>query len=169
MKRLNICDLEKIIDKLARHVQLKGKYSDFPKVYLINDSALDAETKTVFSDIGDAVSERLTSEMRHSDTESAIQACRDVVEFSNAMLASGAPDKIKIALTGHWNTIGFMFDRNKKSYLGCNAHLKNMLDAIEAYKKKLSPEDLSIWNNSTYGGSDQVPFFRGYLQGVRAH
>jgi len=40
------------------------------------------------------------------------------------------------------------------------------LDAIENYKKSLTSLDLQIWNDSTYCGADQVPFFRGYLKGI---
>lgn len=112
--------------------------------------------------------QRVSTEMRHTNSTDAIQSCKDIVLFSKTLLGGNVPDKLKIAMFSEWNIMGFMFDRNRKSYVACLEALGQLLDAVEAYKRTLSPADLEIWNNSTYGGAEQVPFFRGYLRGVMA-
>jgi hypothetical protein len=73
---------------------------------------------------------------------------------------------LKIALFSELNVFGYMFDRSPNNYLKCARELNEFLDQVDEFKRSLSQPDLAIWNNSTYGGAEQIPFFRGYLQGI---
>lgn len=135
-------------------------------VYKIDMKGLNCNLKSILIETKKLLQQKVTTEMRHTDTSNAVQCCKDVVLFSKKLLDSNIPDNLKISIFQEMNIVGYMFDRNRKSYVACNDLLKQFLEAIEKYKKLLSPTDLEIWNNSTYGGAEQVPFFRGCLQGI---
>ena len=137
-------------------------------VFTVKMNGLGNELRTILEDAEKSFQEKVTSEMRHTDTLKAVKCCTDAVEFSIALLESNIPDKLKIALFKELNIVGYMFDRNRRCYAKCNKILEGFLDAIEGYKKSLSSIDLQTWNNSTYAGAEQVSFFRSYLAGIMA-
>lgn len=136
--------------------------------YNIDMKGLDENLRTIVREAKGALEERVCSEMRHTDTDNAVRCCTEVAQFAKKLLDSNVPDRLKIAFFSEFNIVGFMFDRNRKSYVACHEVLLQLINAIDGYKKLLSSADLQIWNDSTYGGAEQVPFFRGYLQGIMA-
>lgn len=161
---------KKIIENtqdIAAHVNI-GKDRLGRIKYSIDMNGLDEDLIEILREAKDALEQRVSSEMRHTDTDDAVRCCAEVAQFAKKLLDSNVPDRLKIALFSEFNIVGFMFDRNRKSYLACNEILRQLLDAIDGYRKSLSSADLQIWNDSTYGGAEQVPFFRGYLQGIMA-
>ncbi len=137
-------------------------------VYELDMKGLDSNLKATLIEAREELQKKVTTEMRHTDTSNAVQCCKDVVVFASRLLDSNIPDSLKISLFKEMNIVGYMFDRNRKSYMACNEILKQFLEKIEKYKESLSSTDLEIWNNSTFGGAEQVPFFRGYLKGIMA-
>lgn len=137
-------------------------------VYEINIKGLDSNLKAILIEARELFKQKFSTEMRYTDTATAIQCCKDVAVFSKNLLDSNIPDSLKISIFREMNIIGYMFDRNRKSYIACNDVLNQFLEIIEKYKDSLSPSDLEIWNNSTCG-AEQIPFFRGYLGGIMAH
>lgn len=137
-------------------------------VYEVNMKGLNSNLKVILIEARELLQQKVSTEMRHTDTDTAVQCCKDVALFSKRLLDSNIPDSLKISIFREMNIVGYMFDRNRKSYVACNDALNQFLEAIEKYKNLLSPPDLEIWNNSTFGGAEQVPFFRGYLRGIMA-
>jgi len=151
-------------EEIAIHVICEKNF--FGQNYSVNMNTLSIELRAILEETKQSFNKKVTTEMRHDDTVDAIQCCKDITAFSIRLLKSNSPDKLKIALFKDLNIVGYMFDRNTKSYVACHHHLNTFLDAIENYKKSLTSLDLQIWNDSTYCGADQVPFFRGYLKGI---
>lgn len=137
-------------------------------IYEIADKCLNANVRKILQDEEAAFKKNVSTEMRHTGTSIAVQCCADVADFSSSLLSSNVPNRLKIALFGRFNIFGFMFDRNRESYAACHEILWAFLESVEKYKNSLSLEDLNIWNDWTYGGTDQIPFFRGYLRGIKA-
>jgi len=129
---------------------------------------LGSDIQTQLKRLEHQVQQRVTSEMRFTDSATTVQSCREVVDASIGILVSQLTHTVKTALFHDLNLIGFMFDRAVPSYRACLPILRELLDAVLKYKKTLSATELELWNASTYGGADQVPFFRGYLSGIEA-
>lgn len=151
-------------DELSVHVKL-AKCALRGKIYTIDRSHLNDDQRRLVKDCKDFISENLSSEMRHSDSDDASERCKDVTFFVTRLLASKISDRLKIALFANLNVVGYMFDRSRKNYLRCANQLRDFLDQIDQFKKNVSQSDLEIWNKSTYGGEEQIPYFRGYLMG----
>ncbi len=133
-------------------------------VYTIDSRSLDQDLFDLLQECKQFALDRLSSEMRLSDIRTASQSCKEVTEFATKILKSPIDDRLKIALFKDWNIIGYMFDRSADNYRMCFRNLNRFLDQVEKFKESLSQSDLLIWNQSTYGGEDQVPQFRSYLQ-----
>ena len=164
MKELadKVMDIE---DELASCVSIQ-KCEPRGKIYTINKKHLDENSKSVLQECKQFISNKLSTEMRYSDDDQVLYSCKDVAGFAVNILNSTIDDKIKIALFSDLNIFGYMFDRHQNNYRKCADCLNGFLDHIEDFKQNISPLDLIIWNNSIYGGEDQIPFFRGYLLGI---
>lgn len=161
-------------NNLASYVKKEKMYfmdEEYGIRYKLNMEKMDIHLKKIIIQSNESLKEKVTSEMRMTDdpdNSDAIKCCEDVMIFAINLLKSNIPNKLTIALFSEMNIFGYMFDRSRASYIGCYIFLKKLLDEIDFFKNSLTPADLKIWNSSTYGGKDQVPFFRGYLEGITA-
>ena len=134
---------------IAIHViKIKDWTGDY--IYKIDKDQLNKNLQCTLREVKELINQNVTSEMRHTDTDNAVQCCKNVVVFSKNVLDANILDKVKIVLFSDMNIIGYMFDRNEKSYIACNELLNQLLDCIEKYKSSLPSSELHIWNNSTY-------------------
>jgi hypothetical protein len=133
------------------------------KVYTINKQIPD-DVRHLLQECKDFVSEKLSSEMRNGDTKSALKSCKDVTSFVKKLLKSNVESQLVIALFNELNIFGYMADRHSINYRLCSIPLTEFLDHVDHYKDELPEPQLEIWNNSTYGGADQIPFFRAHIK-----
>ncbi|MDW7757146.1 MAG: hypothetical protein SCH72_05635 [Desulfuromonadales bacterium] len=154
-------------DKLSPHVVIENCTLG-GNICKINLRAFDEETRTLWTECTQFIADRLSSEMRNVDNNKALQSCEEVIAFSSILLQCNVNPVLKIALFSELNVFGYMFDRSSNNYMKCARELNDFLNLVDEFKRSLSKPDLDIWNNSTYGGAEQVPFFRGYLQGIMA-
>lgn len=164
--------IEEIIENsedIAAHVNA-GKDVSGKTVYTVNMNDLSNELRSILKKAKSSFQQKVTTEMRYTDTVDAVQCCKDATIFSKRLLDSNVPDKLKIALFRELNIIGYMFDRTRKCYVACYEILKQFLKTIKRYEKSLSSSDLKIWNDSTYCNEDEdrISFSFGYLEGIMA-
>ncbi|BCG04729.1 hypothetical protein PPGU19_092970 (plasmid) [Paraburkholderia sp. PGU19] len=138
------------------------------RCFEIDRRNLDEDLKTLLAECNSFVSEQCSTEMRFSDSEESYKACVRMGKFVERLLASDASVQFKIALCIQSNFLGYMFDRHYSNYRRCVVPLRAFLAAIGNFKKQLPSADLDVWNNSTYGGIDQIPRMSGFLDGVMA-
>jgi len=134
------------------------------QLYTINSRRLDADLLGLLEECKQFTSARLSSEMRMSDSEEVPRSCEEVTLFATEILESQIGDRLKTALFNYLNIMGYMVDRSAKNCRMCFQSLNDFISVIENFKECLSPSDLVIWNQSTYGGEKQVPSFRSYLK-----
>jgi hypothetical protein len=136
--------------------------------YLISEKKLDDEDLALIRGFEEFVKERTSSHRRFGSDPYDLDACHELAAFAVGILESAISNKLKIALYGRLNIVGYIFDRTDDNLHLCDRPLSHAIDAIENYKINLPHEMLDIWNKSTYGGDSQVQVFRDHLNVVMA-
>jgi hypothetical protein len=162
---MNYIEIIENSEVLAKYVRMEKNWLD-ENEFMVDISKLDPRLKSIFVEAKESFMENVDSEMRHTSTDQAVRCCEDVDTFSRLILESGIPDNLKIALFKELNVLGYMFDRNRSSYVACHDTLVRFLNTIEKYEASLSQEFIQIWYNSTYFDASSIPFYRGFLLGI---
>lgn len=78
--------------------------------------------------------------------------CTLFTDFIFYILDAKIDNFLKIAIISDLNFLGYMFDRSKDNYSINLKIIEKLISKIIIFKSKLTNDELSIWNATTYSG-----------------